>query len=82
MLQYNRPQNYDLVVEALEKCGRTDLIGYGENCLIRPRKAPQQPQNRGGKKPQTAKGKSGKPFDKKKPVQKGKKPQKNVKKGR
>ncbi|MBQ5390654.1 MAG: DUF3362 domain-containing protein, partial [Clostridia bacterium] len=73
-------QNYDLVVEALEKCGRTDLIGYGEHCLIRPRRAPQ-PQNRNGKQPQAAKGR-GKPFDKKKPLQKGKKPQRNTKKGR
>ena len=28
--------NYDLVKEALLKCGRQDLIGFGKECLIRP----------------------------------------------
>ena len=37
LLQYNRPQNYDLVCEALKKCDRQDLIGFGAHCLIRPR---------------------------------------------
>ena len=36
LLQYNRPQNADLVREALKKAGREDLIGYGKECLIRP----------------------------------------------
>ena len=36
LLQYNRPQNADLVREALTKAGREDLIGYGEECLVRP----------------------------------------------
>lgn len=34
LLQFNMPQNYKLVKEALEKCGRQDLIGNGKNCLI------------------------------------------------
>ena len=38
LLQYNRPQNADLVREALRKCGRHDLIGFGPNCLVRPAK--------------------------------------------
>jgi len=38
LLQYTKPQNYDLVYEALTKAGRTDLIGFGNKCLIRPRK--------------------------------------------
>ena len=38
LIQYSNPENYDLVKEALEKCGRKDLIGFGEKCLIRPRK--------------------------------------------
>lgn len=38
LIQYRDPKNYALVHEALEKAGRTDLIGYGETCLIRPRK--------------------------------------------
>jgi activator of HSP90 ATPase len=36
LLQYNRPQNDPLVREALVKAGREDLIGYGEDCLVKP----------------------------------------------
>jgi hypothetical protein len=36
LLQFNRPQNADLVREALTKAGRTDLIGNGKDCLVRP----------------------------------------------
>ncbi len=36
LLQYNRPQNAPLVREALVKLHREDLIGYGEECLVRP----------------------------------------------
>lgn len=38
LLQYRDPKNYKLVYEALVKCGRQDLIGYHERCLIRPPK--------------------------------------------
>ena len=38
LIQYRNPKNYNLVVEALTKAGRTDLIGYEKKCLIRPRK--------------------------------------------
>ena len=34
LLQYFRPQNREIVVRALIKAHRTDLIGSGENCLI------------------------------------------------
>ena len=37
LIQYRNPKNYALVEEALRKAGRTDLIGYGKKCLIRPR---------------------------------------------
>ncbi|MDP4182813.1 MAG: DUF3362 domain-containing protein, partial [Bacillota bacterium] len=37
LLQFRRPQNYELVKEALKIAGREDLIGFGKNCLIRPR---------------------------------------------
>ena len=36
LLQYNRPQNAPLVREALRLLGREDLIGMGEECLVRP----------------------------------------------
>lgn len=38
LIQYRDPKNYDLVKEALLKCGRKDLIGFGPKCLIPPRK--------------------------------------------
>ncbi len=38
LLQYKKPENYDLVKEALIKSGREDLIGFDKNCLIPPRK--------------------------------------------
>ncbi len=34
LMQYDRPQNRELVVEALRRAGRTDLIGRGPGCLI------------------------------------------------
>ncbi len=40
LLQYRRPENHELVIEALHKAGREDLIGYGERCLVRPEKRP------------------------------------------
>lgn len=36
LLQFNRPQNADLVREALEKAGREDLIGFDKHCLVKP----------------------------------------------
>ena len=38
LIQYKDPKNYELVKEALYKCGRKDLIGFGKECLIPPRK--------------------------------------------
>lgn len=40
LLQYYRPENRALVLEALKKAGRTDLIGTGKNCLAAPEHAP------------------------------------------
>jgi uncharacterized radical SAM protein YgiQ len=47
LVQYASPSNYDLVKEALIKTGRTDLIGFGKECLIPPRKIVKK---KGGKK--------------------------------
>lgn len=38
LLQYRKKENYDIVHKALELAGRTDLIGFGANCLIKPTK--------------------------------------------
>ncbi|MBQ9268812.1 MAG: YgiQ family radical SAM protein [Oscillospiraceae bacterium] len=46
LIQYRSPKNYDLVHEALVKAGRTDLIGYDKNCLIRPRRTGQTPKRK------------------------------------
>ena len=37
LIQYRNPKNYDLVVEALTKAGRLDLIGFDKKCLVKPR---------------------------------------------
>ena len=66
LIQYRNPENYDLVIEALTKAHRNDLIGYGPHCLVRPKKDGAQVSNarqksrtpqgasrsRGGNKPQ------------------------------
>lgn len=38
LIQYGKPENYELVREALIKTGREDLIGFDKKCLIPPRK--------------------------------------------
>ena len=38
LIQYRKPENYELVKEALIIAKRKDLIGYDSKCLIRPRK--------------------------------------------
>lgn len=37
LIQYRDPKNYDLVLEALRKTGRMDLVGFGKECLLRPK---------------------------------------------
>ena len=36
LMQWKRPDKRSLVLEALRKAGREDLIGYGKECLLRP----------------------------------------------
>ena len=48
LLQWGRKDLRPLVIEALEKAERTDLIGYEEKCLIRPQKG----EKYFGKKPE------------------------------
>ena len=42
LIQYRDPKNYDLVMEALKKAHRMDLVGFDKHCLIRPRKIRRQ----------------------------------------
>ena len=54
LIQYRNPKNYELVVEALTKAGRTDLIGFEKKCLIRPKT---------GSRTGFSNGKTGKDYD-------------------
>ena len=49
LLQYYKPENRQLVLSALKKAGRYDLIGTGKNCLVADNAPPQKrkPQKRG-----------------------------------
>lgn len=60
LLQYYLPKNRELVLEALKRAGRYDLIGTGKGCLAAPDPQNGSPkgkgdkgkwQDRGGKKP-------------------------------
>ena len=57
LIQYRDPKNRELVREALEKCGRRDLIGYGPKCLLRPEGG--KPGERSGQKTNFRKNSSG-----------------------
>ena len=38
LMQYRKKENYNLILKALIKAGREDLIGFESHCLIRPTK--------------------------------------------
>ena len=46
LMQYNKPYNHDLVVKALRKAHREDLIGWDHDCLVPPyiKNKPSTPQ--------------------------------------
>lgn len=50
LIQYRNPDNYELVREALLRSKRTDLIGFGSNCLIPPRKGAGFEKNKKNRK--------------------------------
>lgn len=47
LLQFKKPENYNIVREALETYGRTDLIGYRPGCLIPPENKKKGDNNNG-----------------------------------
>ncbi len=47
LMMYRKPENYDLVKEALIKAGRQDLIGFDKKCLIAPRKMDSKGEHQG-----------------------------------
>ena len=63
LLQWFRPDKKKLVIEALQKVGREDLIGYGPKCLVRPY-GDSRPAPQGGKKSAAGTKKSGRPAEK------------------
>jgi hypothetical protein len=65
-MQYRNPKNYELVREALERAGRTDLIGFEGRCLIRPRVTGQR--GPAGKNQKTDVARAGKKNQKKKTI--------------
>ncbi len=67
LMQYKKPQNYDLVQEALIKAGRKELIGTDKKSLIRPRKNyPAIKKEKSGEKDKQAKKPQGKARQKQK----------------
>ncbi len=64
LLQYYNPQNRDIILKALRKCGRYDLIGSGEKCLVKGEKSPVKANNSYGTRKYNKAG--GKNFGKKK----------------
>lgn len=58
LIQFRDPKNHDLVREALHKAHREDLIGFGPECLVRPKRKGGQAE--GGRRPNAkSKSKSG-----------------------
>jgi len=53
LIQYRNPANYELVLEALKKADRMDLVGFDKKCLIRPREAAKRMQEARAKKKST-----------------------------
>lgn len=47
LMMYRKPENYDLVKEALIKASRQDLIGFDKKCLIAPRKMDRKCEHQG-----------------------------------
>ena len=47
LLQWRRPDKRPIVLAALKKAGREDLIGFGKECLIRPARGEKPPVSSG-----------------------------------
>ena len=58
LMQYRKKTNYDIVVEALKEAGRQDLIGFGEECLVKPTKEEAIASSKARTNSQYSKGKS------------------------
>ncbi len=70
LIQYRNPANYELVLEALKKAGRMDLVGFDKHCLIRPREAAKRLQEKRMMQKQADKNQTGKTKATGKPAKK------------
>ncbi len=68
LLQWRRPDKRPIVLAALKKAGREDLIGFGKECLIRPARGekPPAPSSRTGKTGKSARPAAHRPASPKK----------------
>ena len=81
LLQYFRPENRQIVISALRRAGRTDLIGNSADCLVRPNISPvkrssdsrRQPEKKHEKTGQGAMGSHSKKSSKQQKIYKKKK---------
>lgn len=64
LIQYRNPKNYDLVVEALKRADRMDLIGFDKKCLVRPRQFAKEKQWKAKEKPEDHKSRNSRPDSK------------------
>lgn len=51
LLQYFKPENRRIIIETLQKIGRTDLIGMGKDCLVPPDSRYMQEKAAASRKP-------------------------------
>lgn len=58
LLQWKRSDKREIVLKALRRAGREDLIGYGAHCLIRPKPSGQKSKAKADKAEQAAKRKA------------------------
>ena len=56
LMHYFKPYNRELVLKALKKAGRQDLIGWGGDCLIPPYERRPKAEERGKGKPSVRQG--------------------------
>ena len=71
LLQWKRPEFRRLILEALHKTGRTDLIGFGKQCLIRPNTKKPDAQSGKGAPPSRQAERTAPAKAQKKPAKKG-----------
>ena len=70
LMQYFDPKNRALVIKALKKAGRYDLIGTGANCLVLPDASSRREAQRGNARHNKNTAAKGKKYEKNKRTKK------------